>query len=104
MALDAWQKGGLLEGELKVLAEATYFKRLEATIGGYKSYEWIETLKISQASQILYLTLNFDRAAVYARFLVYRTDQDWVVQNMDFNVKPEALIPRMAFTGSGVTE
>jgi hypothetical protein len=93
MALDAWQKGGLIEGDRKVVAEANYFKRVNPAIGGFKSYELVAVQKIAQSSQIIYLSINFERAVVYARFLLYRPDQDWVVQNMDFSAKPEALIP-----------
>jgi hypothetical protein len=104
MALEAWEKGGLMEGDRKIGAECAYFKRLGPAIGGYKSYELITVQKISQASQLVYLSLNFDRAILYARFLLYRTEQDWVVQNMDFNVKPEAVIPWLAFAGSTPAE
>ena len=34
-------------------------------------------------------SLNFERGAVYASFLVYKTSKDWIVQHMDFNTKPE---------------
>ena len=104
MALDAWQKGGLIEGDRKVLVEANYFKRINPAIGGFKSYELVEVQKIAQSSQIIYLTINFERAAVYARFLLYRTDQDWVVQNMDFNAKPEAIIPWTALPAGSAAD
>jgi hypothetical protein len=95
-AIDIWQKGGLLEGDRKVSTQIHYFMRVAPVIGAYKSFDLIQAQRTSQASQLVYLALNFDRAAVYARFLLYRTEQDWVVQNMDFNVRPEMLIPWMA--------
>jgi len=39
----------------------------------------------------------FERGIVYARFLVCRADKDWVVQTMDFNTKPEAIMPWLTF-------
>ena len=83
---------------------AGYFSRMDRTLGGYKSHEMIESKQIGQSSRIFYLSINFERAAVYARFLVYRTDKDWVVQNMDFSAKPEALMPWLAFAGSDYTQ
>jgi hypothetical protein len=43
--------------------------------------------------------VNFEQAAVYGRFLLYRADKGWVVQNMDFSPKPEAIMPWLAFEG-----
>jgi hypothetical protein len=44
---------------------------------------------------VIYLSINYERGAVFARFLLYRA-QDWVVQSMDFNYRPEALMPWLA--------
>jgi hypothetical protein len=97
LAMDAWRKGGLLETDSKPGAQAETFRQMERTIGSYKSFDLIETKRLSKSSQIVYLTINFERAAVYARFLIYRADKEWVVQNMDFSLKPEALMPWLAF-------
>ena len=99
IALETWSKGGLIEGDGKVAAQSNYFRRLDRNIGNYKSYDVIETKRINQTSEIIYLSVNFERAAVYSRFLLYRTDKDWVVQNMDFSSKPEAIMPWLAFQG-----
>ena len=45
LALDAWQKGGLIEGDRKVRAEANYFKRMNPAVGGFKSYELVDAQK-----------------------------------------------------------
>jgi hypothetical protein len=86
-----------MEGDSKVTSQSNYFRRLYRTAGNYKSYEVIETKRISQTSEIIYLSVNLERAAIYARFVLYRTDKDWVVQNMDFSSKPEAIMPWFAF-------
>ena len=52
----------------------------------------------TRSSKIVYVSIEFDRGAVYGGFLVYKTDQDWVVQNMEFNIKPELILPGL--TGS----
>ena len=103
-ALDTWQKGGLLEGDRKVAVEVNYFSRVAPAIGAYKSADVLQAQTVSQFSQIIYLAMNFDRAVVYARFLLYHTAQDWVVQNMDFNVKPEVVIPWMALPASSAAD
>jgi hypothetical protein len=103
-ALEIWQKGGLLEGNRKVLTQAGFFRRVDQAVGNFKSSELVDTKKIGQNSQIIYLALNFEKAAVYARFLLYRTDQGWVVQDMDFSSRPEQVMPWLAFQGTNYTE
>lgn len=99
VAFNLWKKGGLMENDSKVAALSNYFRRIERTVGNYRSYEPVESKPISQDSRITYLAINFERGAVYARFLIYRTDAGWVVQNMDFSTQPEALMPWLAFAG-----
>jgi hypothetical protein len=103
-SLELWKKGGLMETDRKVLAEANYFKRLDGVLGGFKGFDTVQSQAISASSEVVYLAINFQRAVVYARFLLYRTEQDWVVQNMDFNAKPEALIPWLALPASVAAE
>ena len=104
MALDTWQKGGIMEGNGKIRLLNSYFRQLDHAIGNYRSCELVESKRISQSSRLLYLCLNFQRGAVYARFAVYRTDKDWVVQSMDFSTRPEAIMPGLVFEGVNYTE
>jgi len=103
-AFDAWKIGGLMEQDNKPDTLSRYFNRINLTLGAYKSYEVIETKRISQDSGVIYLSVNFDRAVIFGRFMMYRTDKDWVVQNMDFSPKPEAMMPWLAFEGETYTQ
>jgi hypothetical protein len=94
-AIAAWQKGGLL-AQYQSSSFFNYFTELQRAVGTYKSYELIQTKRLGSSSKIIYLSINYERAAIYARFLVYRTEQDWVVQNMNFNIRPEALMSWLA--------
>ena len=102
--LSSWQKGGLMEGSNKSATQARYFRNLSPALGNYRTHEYIESKGIGRASQVIYLSINFERGVVYGRFLVYRTEKDWVVQNMDFSDRPEAIMPWLAFNGERTTE
>lgn len=95
--VDAWKEGGMVGEEFKSVSHGVYFQQAERTLGKYVSYEWVATKMIGKSSKVVYLAINYEQGAVYARFLVYRTDKDWVVQNMNFNTRPEALMPWLAF-------
>jgi hypothetical protein len=99
VAVDKWRKGGLLEEERGGQAQVNYLKETERVLGPYKSYEPIQIKDISRSSQIVYLSINFERGAIYGRFLLYRAGKDWVVQGMGFNTKPETIMPWLALEG-----
>lgn len=98
-ALDIWKKGGLLDNDSKPAQLSRYFSQMDHTFGNYRSFDAIDSKPVSQSSKIVYVAINFQNAVVYARFLVYRADNGWVVQNMDFSPKPEAVMPWLAFSG-----
>jgi hypothetical protein len=102
--LNGWQRGGLMEGGNKATVQARYFRNLSSTLGNYRSYECIQSKTISRWSQVIYIAINFDRGLVYGRFLLYKTEKDWVVQNMDFSERPEAIMPWLAVQGDSGTE
>ncbi|MBI2947735.1 MAG: hypothetical protein HYY23_08810 [Verrucomicrobia bacterium] len=100
VAVSAWEKAGPLERDRKAGDYAAEFKQLEKTIGHYRSFEVLETREIGKATRIHYLALNFERGAVFASFQVYKTSKDWVVQDMDFDTKPEVILPWLAQSGA----
>lgn len=102
--LNGWQRGGLMEGRNKAALQAGYFRNLSSTLGNYRSHEFIQNKSISPQSQVIYLAINFERGVVYGRFLLYKTEKDWVVQNMDFSERPEAIMPWLAVQGESNTE
>src|SRR5208283_4626426 len=103
-ALDVWKIGGLMELDNKPATLSRYFFQMEQVLGNYVSYDVVETKFLGQNSAVYYLAVNFDRAVVFGRFMVYRTAKGWVVQNMDFSPRPEALMPWLAFEGGTYTQ
>ena len=103
-AFDVWKIGGLMELDNKPVILSRYFLQMEQPLGNYVSYELVETRRLGQNSEVLYVAINFDRAAVFGRFMLYLTAKGWVVQNMDFSPKPEAMMPWLAFEGGTYTQ
>ncbi len=95
-AFGTWRQGGLLERDNLVSERAERFNTMANLLGNYRGYDLVDAKEIGKSSRILYLSIHFDRGAMYARFLVYRAEKDWVVQNMDFNTRPEAIMPWLA--------
>src|SRR5260221_6990819 len=93
LTVDTWRKGGVLEagGQSRLAASTEYLKEAQRVLGNYKSYELVLTKGIGKSSKIVYLSINYERGAVFARFLVYRTEKDWEVQIMNFNERQESI-------------
>ena len=72
--------------------------------GNYQLHEVLQSRPIGHTSQVLYLEISFERAAVYARILLYHTQKEWVVQNLDFSTRPEDLMPWLALDGDRSTQ
>ena len=99
MAFNAWERGGLLEGENGTPRKLQAFKAAGDALGPYRFAEKILTKPIGKSSQIVYASLNFKRGALFMKFWLYRNDEDWVVQNFVFSTRPEALMPWLATEG-----
>lgn len=97
--LGVWQKGGLLDGDRKVAVQANYLRGVSQVLGNYRSHERLQVQGLGLNTKILYFAIQFERGAVYSRALLYKTEKDWVVQNIDFSTRPEALMPWLAFEG-----
>ena len=101
-AVYVWQKGGVLEGRAAEMSNR--LRRASQTLGNYLDSEQLKRDPIGRSSEVIYLSINFQRGAVYARFLMYHTDKGWVVQDMDFSTRPEAIMPWLAFAGERTME
>ena len=99
-ALETWRQGGLLDGSRNDVQQTETFREMVRPLRNYLSYELVATKEICRTSKIVYLAMNFERGLLYASFLVYhRADKEWIVQNMDFNTKPDVIMPWLAFEG-----
>ena len=103
-AFDVWKIGGLMELDNKPATLSRYFLQMEQVLGNYVSYDMVESRLLGRNAEVIYVSINFDRAAVFGRFLLYQTAKGWVVQNMDFSPKPEAMMPWLAFEAGTYTQ
>ena len=98
-AMYVWQKGGLFENSRRSGEMSSRLRQLNQALGSYLNYEVLRADSIGKSSEVLYLAMNFQRGAVFARFVLYRADKSWVVQDLDLGTRPEAIMPWMSFAG-----
>jgi hypothetical protein len=98
-ALDTWREGAVLEDEANARDGINTFKEMVKRLRNYRSYEVIEVKEIGSTSKILYVSMSFERGMIYGSFLVWKSDRDWIVQHMDFNTKPQVIMPWLNCAG-----
>ncbi len=99
-AFEAWREGGVLDDGTKTPDEANKFKEMVKPLRNYRSYEVIEAKEIGKTSKLLYVSMSFERGVLYGSFLVWKSDENWLVQRMEFNMKPEVIMPWLLLRGA----
>lgn len=95
-AIKAWIKGGPMERkEKESLQYGASFKAIEEYYGSYKAHQMISRKDISSTSQLIILSMDFERGPVFARFLAYKGEKGWFLVSFDFNTKPEVIMPAL---------
>jgi hypothetical protein len=92
-AVKAWVKGSAREGSPEASIQVKYLKEVESVYGKFQSYHLVQVHALSPLSFIVYLTINYERGPLFARFLAYRIRNDWVLPEFTFDTKPEAIFP-----------
>ena len=98
-AFGTWREGGVLDEDVNAKDEINTFREMVKRLRNYRSYEVIEIKEIGTTSKILYVSMSFERGVLYGSFLVWKSDRDWVVQQMDFNTKPQVIMPWLTSGG-----
>ena len=95
-AIKAWVKGGPYDGNRDVaVGQANILRQAQGLYGTYRGYELIHEQDVSASVRVFYLTLNFERGPVFARFIVFRSEQGAMITALNFSVKPEDIVPNL---------
>lgn len=92
-ALQAWVKGGPLDGSAEESTDITALDQLQQSYGAYRSFDVIHASNLTRRIQVVYLALYFEKGPVFARFMVYRTGATWVLTSIKFNSDADAILP-----------
>jgi hypothetical protein len=92
-AVKAWLKGSPLEGSKEALGQANVLRQIEEFYGAYKAFDFIRSRNLSPTTRIIYLTLDYEKGPLFAKFVTYRTEQGWILPSFTFNTKEESILP-----------
>jgi hypothetical protein len=94
-AVRAWIKGSPLDGSKEALSQANMLRQIQDFYGAYRGFDVISTRDLSPRIRIVYLALDFDKGPLFAKFLVYKTEEGWILTSFNFNTKEEAVLPTL---------
>lgn len=92
-AVKAWVKGSTLEGSPEALIQVNNLKQVESMYGKFQSYHIIQVQGLTPLTVVVYLSINYERGPLFARFIAYRLKDSWILPEFSFSTKPEAIFP-----------
>jgi hypothetical protein len=99
---ETWLRGSALEGDtttkVGVLGGMT---QIEAAYGKMESYEILATFSPTVRLRRVYAVSYHAKGPVFSYFDVYRTEKAWVVYMLNFNTKPQEILPRPLIDKNG---
>lgn len=92
-AVQAWVKGGPLDGSAEESTDVRALDQIQQTYGGYRSFDVIHAGNLTRRIRVIYLAMYFEKGPLFAKFVVYRTGATWVLTSFKFNSDADAILP-----------
>jgi len=84
-AVKAWLKDSPLQATRDTIKEVNNLHSVESYYGAYQSFDVISAKDLSARTRIVFVTLNYERGPLFARFVAYRAQGEWILTNFEFN-------------------
>ena len=92
-AVKAWIKGSPIDGSREALSQSNNLHQVQDFYGAYQDYDLVKIVTVSPRIMDVYLVLDFQKGPLFSKFVLYRTDQGWVLTSFNFNTKTDAVFP-----------
>ena len=89
-AIEYWLKGSSLDG----LSQANILSQGEDYFGSYQGYDLFKSIALGPKSRLYLITINFQKGALFAKFLTYEPEgRAVIVQMFHFNAEVDQVWP-----------
>jgi hypothetical protein len=92
-AIGIWTKGTFNEDKEYLNKLVETFAQFEEAAGKFRSVELLATQEVAANSRLVYYEMDYERGAMFARFLLYKTELGWTVQAFTYNLSPDVIMP-----------
>lgn len=91
-AVSTWIRGSVIDGS----SQANLLHQIQGLYGSYRTFDLIGVRQFGARTQIVYLTLDYDKGPVFAKFVTYKSEQGWILASFDFSTKDD-ILPELPF-------
>jgi hypothetical protein len=92
-AIKVWIKGSPIDGSREALSQANNLRQIQDFYGSYQSYDLISIRDVTPKTRILYFVFNFEKGPLFAKFVMFQSEQGWILTTFNFNTKEDAILP-----------
>ncbi len=99
-ALDTWFSSGPLGGDPEATASMLgILTRVEQMYGDYNGGEILRSVQVGESNCFVYLTMNYQKGALFTRLVLYKAGNKWIVTNGDVHTTPDEILPESMMAG-----
>jgi hypothetical protein len=92
-ALRVWLRNSPLEGTPDVGTQEKILHAAQGEFGQWRAFDVISVHQLSPSTRIIYMTLDFDKGPLFAKFVLYRTEPGWIVTGLLFSPNDADVLP-----------
>ncbi|MDE1176868.1 MAG: hypothetical protein PW789_09700 [Edaphobacter sp.] len=92
-AIKAWTEFSALAESKDAADQAAYLHQVQGFYGPLEGYDFVASRILTPRTRVIYLAFNYERGPLFAKFVIYRSSQRWLLASMDFNLKEEMILP-----------
>jgi hypothetical protein len=97
-AIRVWIKGSALEGNQQALTQANSLRQIEDFYGKPVSMDVVKEYEAGPKVRVLYLTINYQKGAAFAKFQAYQVPNgQWVTTQFFFHTDAAQIFPQCMF-------
>lgn len=92
-AMRVWLRNSPLEGTADVGTQEQILHAAGGRFGPWRAYEVISIRPVSPTTRIVYMTLDYDKGPLFAKFVLYHSGVGWIVTNLLFSPNDAEVLP-----------
>jgi hypothetical protein len=92
-AVRVWLRGSPLEGTQEAAAQETVLHATQTAYGPYRGFDLASVRQVSPSTRIVYLTIDYEKGPLFAKFVMFHAEPGWIVTSLLFNTNDTAVLP-----------
>lgn len=92
-AVRVWLRGSPLEGTQEAASQESVLHATQAAYGPYRGFDLASVRQVSPSTRIVYLTIDYEKGPLFAKFVMFHAEPGWIVTSLLFNTNDTAVLP-----------